>query len=183
MLNGLNKSRAVAIFISGGGSTLQALLELQHHINIGLVVTNKKNILGISKAKRFGKKLININNKTDYLEVNRLLIDHKIEYILLAGFMKILPPNFIALWKNKIINIHPSLLPMYPGLSAAEKSWTDNAAMGATLHIVTDKMDAGDIKLQQKSLSNSKYIEYIEANLFLRRTEQFLLRELTIRYF
>lgn len=183
MLNGPRKFQRVAVFISGGGSTLQALLEMHHQIDISLIVTNKKNALGNLKAKRFGKKTIFFDKKADYALLNNVLRDHKIEVIMLAGFMKLLPASFVELWKNKIINIHPSLLPQYPGLNSAERSWSDNSEMGVTLHKVIAEVDAGNILLQQKSLNQPVRHTLEEATLFLRRTEQFLLRELVLRYF
>lgn len=183
MLNGPKKSQRVAVFISGGGSTLQSLLEMHHQIDISLIVTNKKSAIGNLKAKRFGKKVIFFDKQMDYGSLDRILKDHNIKMIILAGFMKLLPAGFVELWKNKIINIHPSLLPQYPGLNSAERSWSDNSEMGVTLHKVIAEMDAGTILLQQKSMSEPKQLVLEEANLFLRRTEQFLLRDLVFRYF
>lgn len=183
MWNGLKRSRPVAVFISGGGSTLQALLEMQHQIDISLIVTNKIVAVGSLKARRFGKNVLYFSKQMDFMSLHQALIDHRIERIILAGFMKILPLGFVELWRDKIINIHPSLLPHYPGLNSAQKSWNDNAAMGVSLHTVVEQMDAGKIILQQESLDRPKGLTFIEANLFLRRTEQFLLRELTVRYF
>jgi|SRR3989344_2933347 len=183
MLNGPRKPQRVAVFISGGGSTLQSLLEMHHQIDISLIVTNKKSALGNLKAKRFGKKTIFFDKKMDYYLLDKVLRDHKIEVIILAGFMKLLPASFVELWKNKIINIHPSLLPQYPGLNSAERSWSDNSEMGVTLHKVIAEVDAGNVLFQKKSLRQPRQYALGEANLFLRRTEQFLLRELVSRYF
>lgn len=183
MLNGFRKFQRVAVFISGGGSTLQALLEMHHQIDISLIVTNKKNVLGNLKAKRFGKKIIFFDKQMNYALLDKVLRDHNIKVIMLAGFMKLLPESFVELWENKIINIHPSLLPQYPGLNSAERSWSDNSEMGVTLHKVIAEMDAGNILIQQKSLNQPKQYALEEANLFLRRTEQLLLRELVYRYF
>ncbi len=183
MWSGLKKFESVAVFVSGGGSTLQALLEMQHQIDVALIVTNKKSANANLKAKRFGKSVIYVNTPIDFNGLHQSLTAHNIKHIILAGFMKLLPPDFVELWKDKITNIHPSLLPQYPGLNSAEKSWNDNATMGVSIHNVVEKMDSGKIMLQQKSLVPSKTLIFSEAELFLRRTEQFLLRELVIRYF
>lgn len=183
MLIGIRKPQRVAVFISGGGSTLQALLEIHHQIDISLIITNKKTAYGNLKAKRFGKKVLFFDKQMDYMSLDKNLRDHKIERIILAGFMKLLPPEFVDLWDDKIINIHPSLLPHYPGLNSSERSWSDNSQMGATLHKVVAEMDAGKIIRQQKSLSQPKSLSFAESNLFLRRTEQYLLRELAFRLF
>ena len=182
MLNGLRKPQHVAVFISGGGSTLQALLEMQHQIDIALIITNKISALGNLKAKRFGKKVIHFSKQMDFMNLDKILREYKIERIVLAGFMKLLPADFIELWKNKIINIHPSLLPLYPGLNSAERSWSDKTEMGATIHNVIAEMDSGEVIIQQSSFLQSGKLSLSEANLFLRRTEQFLLRELATRY-
>ncbi len=182
MLSGFRKPRQVAVFISGGGSTLQALLEVQHDVNIVLIITNKKNALGNLKAKRFGKKIIFLDKQITYASLHEILLSHRIDSIILAGFMKLLPAEFVEKWQSRIINIHPSLLPLYPGLDSAEKSWSDNSDMGVTLHKVIAEMDAGEILLQLKSLVLPRQLSLDEANLFLRRTEQFLLRKMTARY-
>jgi phosphoribosylglycinamide formyltransferase-1 len=183
MLSGLRKPARHAVFISGGGSTLQALLEMQHQINICLVMTNKKDARGSLKAKRFGKTVLHFNKEMSYEKLTQCLKLHNIDCIILAGFMKILPESFVKEWNNKIINIHPSLLPLYPGLHSAEKCWQDNFDMGVTIHHVITEMDAGKIILQQKSLTNPKSLAFDEAQLFIRRTEQFLLREIAVRGF
>ncbi|MEQ1722544.1 MAG: formyltransferase family protein [Pseudobdellovibrio sp.] len=183
MLSGLRKPARHAVFISGGGSTLQALLEMQHQINISLVVTNKKDALGALKAKRFGKTILHFNKDMSFEKLNHTLKLHNIDFIILAGFLKILPETFVNEWENKIINIHPSLLPLYPGLHSAEKNWEDNNDMGVTIHKVITEMDAGKIIIQQKCLTNPKSLAQQEALFFLRRTEQFLLREIAVRGF
>lgn len=183
MLNGPRAKGPVAIFISGEGSTLQALLEMQHQIDISLIVTNNQNRLGTIKAKRFGKKVFHFEKKMNFSNLDQILREHKIERIILAGFMKLLPEDFVNLWKDQIINIHPSLLPKYPGLNSAHRSWSDNSSMGVTIHNVIPQMDAGEILLQQCSLDQPLSLNFSEAELFLRRTEQSLLRDLTIRYY
>lgn len=182
MLSGFRKPRKTAIFISGGGSTLQALLEMHHQLDIGIVVTNKRNAAGILKAKRFGKKIIFFDKLMSFESLNEILNEHRVELLILAGFMKLLPAKFVENWKDRVLNIHPSLLPKYPGLGATERSYNDNAAMGVTIHKVITEMDAGLILRQQKALAETNNLTFVEACLFLRRTEQSLLRELTFRY-
>jgi len=181
MFNGPSKVRNVAVFISGGGSTLQALLEMHHQFEIKLVVSNKKSAAGVLKAKRFGKPVFILTKQHSFDELSAELEKHNISHIILAGFMKILPEAFVERWKNKIINIHPSLLPDYKGLNAAERSWNDNSSMGVTLHYVTKEMDEGEIVLQKKVLDKPQNFSLEESEIFLRRTEQHLLRELTFR--
>ncbi len=170
MLCGYRKPQNIAVFISGGGSTLQALLEMQHQFNVALVISNKKSAQGLKKAKRFGKPIFIMNKETSFTEINSLLEQHNISGIFLAGFMKILPETFVNQWKERIFNIHPSLLPHYKGLNSAEKSWNDNFNMGVSIHHVTAEMDEGELLLN-----------LAEAEILLRRTEQHLLREMTYR--
>ncbi|MBY0553490.1 phosphoribosylglycinamide formyltransferase [bacterium] len=183
MLSGPRKPGPVAVFISGGGSTLQALLEMHHQIDVALIVTNKKNALGAVKAKRFGKKVIYFNKEMGFDKLNEILKQNKINFIVLAGFMKIIPEFFLQHWINRIINIHPSMLPLYPGLNSAERSWEDNVNMGVSIHHVIPELDAGKILIQQESLQTPKDSTLKEAQMFLRRTEQFLLREIVFRCF
>ncbi len=182
MLSGFRRPRRIAIFISGSGSTLQALLEMHHQLEVAIVVTNKRTAAGILKARRFGKKIVYLDKLMSLDSLHEILKEHQIELLVLAGFMKLLPAGFVDLWKNRILNIHPSLLPKYPGLRSAERCYNDNAEMGATIHRVIAEMDAGPIILRQKALTNPQSLTLAEADLFLRRTEQTLLRELVFRY-
>lgn len=180
MLSGLKKPKRTAVFISGGGSTLQSLLEMHHQIDIRLVVSNRKSAVGLLKAKRFGKTTHLFSKESNFFDLHQVLKKHNIEQIILAGFMKILPADFVNLWRNRMINIHPSLLPKYPGLNSAERAWHDNNTIGVSLHRVTEEMDAGEVLLQINALKQPKNLDFSEASIFLRRTEQHLLRQLVL---
>lgn len=184
MLAGTRRPKKTAVFISGGGSTLQALLELQYQFTIPLVVSNKKNILGLLKAKRFGQRHFFLSKDFSLELLTKKLRAMNIEQIFLAGYMKLLPAAFVNEWRGKIFNIHPSLLPLYPGLNAAEKNYFDKKhAMGVTVHVIDEKMDEGALFLQQASLNKDqiKLKTASEADILLRRTEQHLLREFIFR--
>ncbi len=181
---GMRRPKNTAVFISGGGSTLQALLELQHQFSIPLVVSNKKNILGLLKAKRFGRCHLLLSKECSFDLLTEKLKRMKIDQIFLGGYMKLLPATFVDEWRNKIFNIHPSLLPLYPGLKAAEKNYFDKKhPMGVTVHVIDEKMDEGTLFLQQVSLKidHTKLKTLAEADILLRRTEQHLLREFIYR--
>lgn len=182
MLSGLRKPQKTAVFISGSGSTLQSLLEMQHQFEIALVVSQRKNAYGLIKAKRFGRSTLVLEKNINYDELHQTLLDYRIERILLAGFLKLIPESFVNLWKGRIVNIHPSLLPQYPGLDSAKRSWLEKSQMGVSIHFVTKDMDEGKLFLQQSSLKQVGNVEYSEAEVLLRRTEQHLLRELTLRW-
>ena len=153
MLSGIRKPKNTAVFISGGGSTLQALLELRFQLNIGLVVSNKQHNLGLLKAKRFGCETYHFTKDKSYTELSFVLKAKKIEQIFLAGYMRLLPSDFVNFWQNKIFNIHPSLLPDFPGLEAAEKIFGSKGKMGLTIHEVTAELDAGPVFLQHAALA------------------------------
>jgi len=185
MLSGLSKKPLrCAVFISGSGSTLQSLLEMQHQFEIALVVSNKAGALGLKKAKRFGKRCLIVKNPIDYQSLHEQLVESKIERIFLAGFMKLIPADFVTKWENRMMNIHPSLLPLYPGLDSALKSWQDQSDMGASIHQVNDQMDQGRIFLQQRSQKApfEHQMGFDRSEIYLRRTEQHLLRELALRW-
>ena len=95
--------------------------------------------------------------------------------------MKILSAEFISSWQGKITNIHPSLLPDYKGLHAAEKSWEEKSNMGVSLHDVIADLDAGDILMQKLSSKASEALSLAESLLMLRSTEQGLLRKFSLR--
>lgn len=183
MLAGIRKPKKIAVFISGKGSTLQALLEVQHQFDIGLIVTNKKNQQGELKAKRFGKPVFVFSKGMTFQDLSVVLKKHKINLIFLAGFMKMLPPDFVQDWNEQIFNIHPSLLPAFPGLDSIEKNYHAKLNMGVTIHQVNEQMDEGRIVLQQEAVSAKQTVgsSMQEASLFIRRTEQHLLREFALR--
>ena len=147
-----------AVFISGRGSNLKSILKYSKKksskINIKLIVSNKRNARGIIFAKKNKINFIIINYKNIKKGDKKILYHlkrYKIRYIFLAGFMKILSKNFIKKFKNKIINIHPSLLPKYKGLNTHERVIKNKEKFsGCTVHFVNEKLDSGKIILQKK---------------------------------
>ena len=156
-LTGKNKINC-AIFISGRGSNLKSIFKYSKKknskINIKLVISNKRNIPGIifAKKNKINSKIVNYQNiKSAENKILNLLKKNKIEFIFLAGFMKILSNFFIKKFGSKIINIHPSLLPRYKGLNTHERVIQNNEKFsGCTVHYVNDKLDSGKIILQKK---------------------------------
>ena len=152
-------NKKVAILISGSGSNMRALIEasLNHKFpaTIELVISNKSNAGGIVIARDFGiqtkfldRKLF--DNDEDYdTAISMLLKDNNIDIVCAAGYMKIFTKQFVEAWKNKIINIHPSLLPDYKGLNTHKRVLDDNKKLsGCTTHIVESELDAGPILIQ-----------------------------------
>ena len=156
-LNG-KKKLIVSVFISGRGTNLNSLINFSKRkdslIKIGLIITNNKNAKGLYFAKKNKIKFLTINYKNKIKAENKILLNLKkynINLICLAGFMKILSKKIIKRYKNRILNIHPSLLPKYKGLNTHEQVIKNNDKFtGCTVHVVNSKLDSGKIILQKK---------------------------------
>ena len=153
-----HKRKKTCIFISGTGTNLKSLIEFSKKkispISINLVISNKKNAKGLKYANQnnIEKKIINFNHKNiAENKILKILRKKDINFICLAGFMKILSKNFIKKFNGKIINIHPSLLPKYKGLNTHKRAIENEEKFsGCTVHQVSSKLDAGKIILQKK---------------------------------
>ena len=142
----------LAILISGNGSNMLNILEAcEKNIlssNVKVVITNNKNSKGIKAAKKKTKVCIinEIKMNNFEVELNKILIAEKVNFICLAGFMKILSKKFVNIWNNKIINIHPSLLPSFPGLNSVKQALDKGVKYtGCTVHFVDNGIDTGQI--------------------------------------
>tara|TARA_B100000524_G_C23587695_1_gene347823 strand:+ start:119 stop:628 length:510 start_codon:yes stop_codon:yes gene_type:complete len=129
-------------------------LKKRSKFKIKLIISNKLKAEGLNYARKFKikKKIINYSNikKAEKITLNTLKED-KIDMICLAGFMKILSPNFIKKFSGKIINIHPSLLPKYKGLNTYQRAIdNDEKYSGCTVHFVSSRLDSGKIIMQKK---------------------------------
>ena len=156
----MTRRSKIVVLISGNGSNLQSLLEGCHSqiINgeIVAVVSNNPDAFGLKRAKTFGVNtlVIDENNykieKEDFHEkVYEAVKQFKPDLVILAGYMKILTKSFISSFQDKIINIHPSLLPKYPGLNTHQRALNaKDEISGATVHFVTEKLDSGPIIIQ-----------------------------------
>jgi len=151
--------KRIAIFISGRGSNLEAILQKRRvgfvSCEIPFVFSNKKDAKGLEIAKSFEIPTITMERK-DFSTQNeydqtvlQLLNENKVEIVVLAGFMMILSKNFIEQYPGKIINIHPSLLPAFPGLNSQKRALDYGVKFaGCTVHFVTPEIDSGPIILQ-----------------------------------
>ena len=154
----IGRNLNTSVFISGRGSNLLSLIKYsktkKSKININLVISSSKLSKGLKYAKRNKIKFHTINYSKSNLaerEILKYLKKNKTDLICLAGFMKILSSDFIRKFKNPIFNIHPSLLPKYKGLSTHRRAIQNNDKFsGATVHLVTSKLDSGKIILQKK---------------------------------
>ena len=156
-LIGFKQIRA-AVFISGKGSNLQNLIKFsktkKSPISIKLIVSNKKKAPGLKYANKFKIKKVIFNFTNQKFAEKKILNSlkkNKINFICLAGFMKILSKNFIKNFSGKIINIHPSLLPKYKGLNTHKRAIKNKDKFaGCSVHYVTAKLDSGKIIMQKK---------------------------------
>lgn len=153
--------KSIVVLISGGGSNLQAIIdhiEAQAlEVNISLVLSNRADAYGLQRAQKAGIATAVIDH-TQY--DSRELFDqamiaqidqHKPDLIVMAGFMRILSEGFITHYADRMINIHPSLLPAYKGLHTHRRALADEAEHhGATVHYVTAELDSGAVILQGK---------------------------------
>jgi len=152
---------SVAILISGSGSNMVQLIKSMddnHPAFPSIVISNKPNAAGIKKAKDLGipTQIINENfeksNGSDFeSKLKEILKTYEVKIICLAGFMKILSKDFIELFKGRILNIHPSLLPKYKGLNThARAVAAKDKFSGCSVHLVTAELDGGPILAQSK---------------------------------
>lgn len=151
----------VVVLISGNGSNLQALLEQQQLGQLGgeivAVISNKADAYGLTRAKAAGISTEVIAN-ADF--ANRAAFDHALmaaidrhqpNLVVLAGFMRILTSDFVNHYQNRLLNIHPSLLPRYPGLDTHAKAIANNDENhGCSVHFVTEEVDGGPVVLQAR---------------------------------
>ncbi len=146
--------KRVAVLISGRGSNLQALLDAeQNAYEIALVVSNVPGVEGLDRARAKGVTALALDHKpygknreAFERDLDALLIQHNIELVALAGFMRVLTPFFVNAWKDRLLNIHPSLLPKYPGTKTHERVLeAGESEHGATVHLVVEEVDAGEI--------------------------------------
>lgn len=150
----------VAVLISGGGTNLQAIIDRSAagelpHAELALVVSSSKNAGGLDRAERAGIKHIYIGKENFEQELIKLLDEHEIDIIVLAGFLKILSSDFVSRYPDRIINVHPSLIPSFCGdgfygLRVHEAALSYGVKVtGATVHFVNEVTDGGKIIAQR----------------------------------
>ncbi len=156
---GANRPARLAVLISGNGSNLQAIIDAcrsgQLNAEVVLVVSNRPGAYGLERARTAGIDTATLDHK-DYADraafdaaLAERLEQADADWIVLAGFMRILTSAFVERFLGRLINIHPSLLPKYPGLDTHARALEANdAEHGATVHFVTPTVDAGPAILQ-----------------------------------
>ena len=147
--------KSIVILISGHGSNMEAIFAAQLPLKIRAVIANRPEAKGLESAAQRGVPAIGLDHKafssrvTFDLELARTIDQFAPDYIILAGFMRILSSEFITRYPSRIINIHPSLLPSFPGLHTHEQALKAGVKIhGATVHFVTPTLDHGPIIIQ-----------------------------------
>lgn len=161
--NNNHPKKKIAVFISGGGTNLQAIIDsiARDEINgqITLVISSDPKAYGVTRAKKHNipvhiAKFSGVTKDDDYLKVKEILDNEGIELIVLAGFMKVMPADFVNSFEKRIINLHPALLPRHGGMGMygdnVHRAVLDenDKTSGATVHFVDSGCDTGEIIAQ-----------------------------------
>ncbi len=151
-------STRFAVLLSGSGTNLAALIEAagapESQAEIAVVVSNKVDAYGLERAREAGIPAIHIphmgkDRAAFDAELVKTLQAHEIEWVLLAGFMRLLTPVFLDEFPHRVINIHPALLPSFPGVNAQQQAFQAGVRIaGATVHFVELGMDSGSVIAQ-----------------------------------
>jgi phosphoribosylglycinamide formyltransferase-1 len=156
-------NRRLGVLISGRGSNLQAIIDAiaqgRLDATIEVVISNRADSAGLERARVAGVETLVIDHRDKSRFPTREGFDRAlvgelkargVELVCLAGFMRLLSAEFIRAFPNAVLNIHPSLLPAFPGLDAQHQAWEHGVKVsGATVHLVTPELDAGPIILQR----------------------------------
>ena len=194
----------LGVLVSGRGSNLQAIIDAIEaktlDATIALVVSNKKNAMALERAKKHGVKGLFLDPKSvaGELEPRRaydekilqVLKDHGVQLVLLAGYMKIVTTVLIEVYQWRMMNIHPSLLPSFPGLHAQQQALDAGVKVsGCTVHFVTEGMDEGPIIVQSTvSVNENDSLDTLSARileqehqLYPRAVQLFAERRLAVK--
>ena len=159
------KPLRICTFISGSGSGMEALLNYQIQNNTNhrtiLVISDRPEAEGLQKAKSLGCKSITVplpdvedksqRRRLHENAINKILLENEVELIVLSGYMRILTSDFVKPWAGRILNIHPSLLPDFPGAHAHRDVISAGVKKsGCTVHFVDSGMDTGPIIAQKE---------------------------------
>jgi phosphoribosylglycinamide formyltransferase-1 len=156
-------NRRLGVLISGRGSNLQAIIDAvaakRLNAQLSVVISNVPDATGLERAKRAGIDTVVLDHRDKSKfptreaydrELARQLKAREVRLVCLAGFMRLLTQTFLDEFPNAVVNIHPSLLPAFPGTNAQYQAWEHGAKWtGATVHLVTAELDGGPIILQE----------------------------------
>jgi len=167
----------IGILISGRGSNMSAIIEAVQsgrvpNCEVAIVISDKAGAKGLEKAKELGIETVVIPRKNRSreehdAEIIAELKKRNVEFVCLAGYMRLLSGNFVRVFPNKIINIHPSLLPAFPGLDAQKQAIDYGVKIsGCTVHFVDEDLDHGAIIMQKAVVvADDETAESLSANI------------------
>jgi phosphoribosylglycinamide formyltransferase 1 len=154
----MSEPRRIGILLSGRGSNFEAIADNisagKLDAEIAVVIANRSEARGLERARELGLKAVSIPSKGVEREAyDRLLVaeleSHRVDLVILAGYMRLLSGVFIRAFPDRILNIHPSLLPAFPGLDAQHQAFEHGVKFtGCTVHFVDEQLDAGPIVRQ-----------------------------------
>ncbi|WP_236646572.1 phosphoribosylglycinamide formyltransferase [Aristophania vespae] len=162
MMANIVEKTPIAILISGRGSNMMALLEAcaqpDYPARVALVLSNKPDAPGLDIARKFGIETSFVDHKSygrdreaHERDINQILEKTGVKIVCLAGYMRVLTPYLVTKWSGRMLNIHPSLLPAFPGLHTHEAALKAGVKEhGCTIHLVTPGVDEGPILAQAK---------------------------------
>jgi phosphoribosylglycinamide formyltransferase-1 len=168
--------KKIGVLVSGRGSNLQALVDAAGRGELGgevaVVVSNVEGAPALERARAAGVPAVFHDHRgkkrEDFdAEVVEILRAHQVDLVCLAGFMRLLSPVFVRAFPGRIVNIHPALLPAFPGLDAQRQAWEHGAKVsGATVHLVDEGLDSGPIVAQEAvSVLSSDTAETLAARI------------------
>jgi phosphoribosylglycinamide formyltransferase-1 len=149
----------IAVFVSGSGTNLQAIIDAvkSGYINakIAIVISDKRDAYALERAKKAGIETLFMDpgifkSEEDYDKaIIKYLKDQNVELICLAGYMRVLTPHFVRVFKDRIMNVHPALLPSFKGVNGIKDALDYGVKItGPTVHFVTEEVDAGPVIMQ-----------------------------------
>jgi len=135
----------IGVLCSGNGSNFENIVKGCPEHDVVIMIHNKKECGAVKRAERLSIPHARIKSK-DENDIIKMLRAWRVDLVVLAGWMRVVTPKLIAAYPNKIINIHPSLLPKYKGLNAVQQALdSDDSITGCTVHYVTEELDSGEI--------------------------------------
>lgn len=150
----------IAVLVSGSGSNLQAMIDASARGDmageLAVVVSNKPGVLALERAAKAGIEAVVFDHRkfADRAQfdaaLSEALVERSVDYVILAGFMRLLTPAFVTRWRGRLVNIHPSLLPAFPGAHALRDAVAARATRtGVTIHFVDEGTDTGPVIVQE----------------------------------
>jgi phosphoribosylglycinamide formyltransferase 1 len=153
------KKTRIAVLVSGSGTNLQSIIDRCDSggvpAEVACVISDREKAFGLERARKHGIPAFSLDPKKyasrgeHEIAVMEILAKHSVELVVLAGYMRLLTPNMIGRYRNRIINIHPALLPSFPGSDGYGDAWKYGVKIsGCTVHFVDEGCDTGPIILQ-----------------------------------